>query len=305
MPTPAPAVHQVAVEVRAAALNFPDLLMIRGRYQSKPPVPFVPGMEFAGAITSLGAEVPGLHTGELVFGWMPHGALAEQIVVDAAQVRPIPRGMTVEQAAGFSVTYQTSYYALAIAGKLAPGETALILGAAGGVGLAAVEIALALGARVIAGASSDEKLAVCSAAGASAVINYQKEDLRSRVKQLTHDTGCDLVYDPLGGPYTEAALRALAWRGRYLVIGFAAGEIPRPPLNLVLLGEATVRGVIWGEARRREPQTLSLVEEKLGQLFVQKRIAPRVSHLLKFDQAREALQLLADRAAIGKVVLVP
>lgn len=305
LPAPVPAEHQVGVEVRAAAVNFPDLLMIHGRYQSKPPVPFILGLEFAGVVTSVGAGLQGWRTGDLVFGWMPHGTFAEQIVVDAAQVRHIPRGMSVEQAAAFGVAYQTSYYSLAIAGQLAAGETALILGAAGGVGLAAVEIAHALGARVIAAASSDAKLAACKTAGADALVNYQKEDLRARVKELTQDFGCDMVYDPIGGQYAEPALRALAWRGRYLVVGFAAGEIPRLPLNLVLLKEATIRGVVWGEARRREPQTLDVVEEKLAELLAQKRIAPHVSHRLKFDQAREALQMLASRTVVGRVVLVP
>src|SRR5918999_2321079 len=254
---------EVVVAVKAASVNFPDVLIIQNKYQFKPPLPFSPGSELAGVVKELGAGVQGFRPGDKVMAFTTYGAFAEEVKTEATRLVPIPAGMDYTQAAAFLLTYGTSDHALRDRGKLAAGETLLVLGAAGGVGLAAIEIGKALGARVIACASTEEKLAVCREHGADAGINYASEDLRERIKALSDGRGVDVVYDAVGGPYTEPAFRSLAWRGRHLVVGFAAGEIPKLPLNLALLKGAALVGVFWGDFARREPREFA---ESVAQL---------------------------------------
>src|SRR5213075_2071561 len=247
LPSPKPGAGEVVVSVKAASVNFPDVLIIQNKYQFKPPLPFSPGSEMAGLIKEVGEGVKGYKPGDRVIAFTTYGAFAEEVKVEAARLVPMPEGMDFNSAAAFLLTYGTSDHALRDRGALKAGETLLVLGAAGGVGLAAIQIGKALGARVIACASSEEKLAVCRSHGADAGIDYVKEDLRERIKALTDGRGVDVVYDAVGGPYTEPAFRSLAWRGRLLVVGFAAGEIPKLPLNLALLKGASVVGVFWGD----------------------------------------------------------
>ena len=254
LPSPRPGAGEVVIDVKAAGVNFPDVLIIQNKYQVKPPLPFAPGAELAGVIKETGAGVTGFAPGDRVIAMVSWGAYAEECVAPAAQLVSMPPGLDFATAAAFTLTYGTSWHALKDRGQLRAGETLLVLGAAGGVGLAAVEIGKALGARVIAAASSAEKLAVCRAHGADETIDYATEDLRARLKQLTGDKGADVVYDPVGGPYTEPAIRSTAWRGRYLIVGFANGEIPRIPLNLMLLKGSSLVGVYWGDWTRREPR---------------------------------------------------
>ena len=303
LPSPRPGDGEVVVTVKAASVNFPDVLIIQNKYQFKPPLPFSPGSELAGVVKELGAGVQGFRPGDKVMVFTTYGAFAEEVKTEATRLVPIPAGMDYTQAAAFLLTYGTSDHALRDRGKLAAGETLLVLGAAGGVGLAAIEIGKALGARVIACASSDDKLAVCRAHGADATINYAAEDLRERVKVLTEGRGADVVYDPVGGPYSEPAFRSLAWRGRLLVVGFAAGEIPKLPLNLALLKGASVVGVFWGDFARREPQRFG---ESVGQLtkwWAEGRLKPHVSHTMPLEKAADALKLMAARQVKGKLVL--
>ena len=267
LPSPRPGAGEVVIDVKAAGVNFPDVLIIQNKYQVKPPLPFAPGAELAGVIKETGAGVTGFAPGDRVIAMVSWGAYAEECVAPAAQLVPMPPGLDFATAAAFTLTYGTSWHALKDRGQLRGGETLLVLGAAGGVGLAAVEIGKALGARVIAAASSAEKLAVCRAHGADETIDYATEDLRARLKQLTGDKGADVVFDPVGGPYTEPAIRSTAWRGRYLIVGFANGEIPRIPLNLMLLKGSSLVGVYWGDWTRREPRAAAEgMKELLGWL---------------------------------------
>src|SRR6187455_1778576 len=253
LPSPKAGAGEVVVSVKAASLNFPDVLIIQNKYQFKPPLPFSPGSEMSGLVKEVGEGVKGYKPGDRVIAFTTYGAFAEEVKVEASRLVPIPDGMDYNSAAAFMLTYGTSDHALRDRGALKAGETLLVLGAAGGVGLAAIDIGKALGARVIACASSEEKLAVCRSHGADAGINYATEDLRERIKVLTEGRGVDVVYDAVGGPYSEPAFRSLAWRGRLLVVGFAAGEIPKLPLNLALLKGASAVGVFWGDFARREP----------------------------------------------------
>jgi NADPH2:quinone reductase len=253
VPSPEPGPGEAVVSVRVASLNFPDVLIIQDKYQVKPPLPFSPGSEAAGVVKSVGEGVTNVKPGDRVMALSTYGAFAEEVKTSAARLIPIPDGMDDEHAAAFGLTYFTSDHALRDRGDLKAGETLLVLGAAGGVGLAAIEIAKAIGATVIACASSGEKLAVCREHGADDGINYASEDLRDRIKALTGGKGPDVIYDAVGGAYTEPALRSIAWRGRLLVVGFAAGEIPKIPLNLTLLKGCAIVGVYWGEFTRREP----------------------------------------------------
>src|SRR5216110_2448227 len=264
LPSPTAAAGEVVVSVKAASVNFPDFLIIQNKYQFKPPLPFSPGSELAGVVKEVGSGVSGWRSGDRVIAFTTYGAFAEEVKTEAARLLPIPDGMDFNSAAAFVLTYGTSDHALRDRGALRAGETLLVLGAAGGVGLAAIEIGKALGARVIACASSDEKLAVCREHGADATINYASEDLRERIKALTEGRGVDVVYDAVGGPYTEPAFRSLAWRGRLLVVGFAAGDIPKLALNLALLKGAAVVGVFWGDFARREPKAFAGSIAQLG-----------------------------------------
>ena len=303
LPSPTAAAGEVVVSVKAASVNFPDFLIIQNKYQFKPPLPFSPGSELAGVVKEVGSGVSGWRSGDRVIAFTTYGAFAEEVKTEANRLLPLPEGMDFVTGAAFLLTYGTSEHALADRGELKKGETLLVLGAAGGVGLAAIEIAKALGARVIACASSEEKLAVCREHGADATINYAAEDLRERVKALTEDRGVNVVYDPVGGPYSEPAFRSLAWRGRLLVVGFAAGEIPKLPLNLALLKGASIVGVFWGDFARREPQRFRASVEQLGRWYREGKLRPHVSQTLPLAQAAEAINLLASRQAKGKIVL--
>ncbi|MGH8705156.1 MAG: NADPH:quinone oxidoreductase family protein [Burkholderiales bacterium] len=303
LPSPSPGAGEVVVSVRAASVNFPDVLIIQNKYQFKPPLPFSPGSELAGVVKEIGAGVSNVKPGERVIAFTTYGAFAEEVKVEAIRLVPIPQGMEFNSAAAFLLTYGTSDHALRDRGALQAGETLLVLGAAGGVGIAAIEIGKALGARVIACASSEEKLEVCRQHGADATINYAAEDLRERIKELTGGRGVDVVYDAVGGPYTEPALRSTAWRGRLLVVGFAAGEIPKIPLNLALLKGCAIVGVFWGDWARREPQAFAKSLHQLGAWFREGKLKPHVSATFPLAQAAEALKLMAARKVKGKVVL--
>jgi len=303
LPSPTPGAGEVVVTVKAASVNFPDVLIIQNKYQFKPPLPFSPGSELAGVVKEVGSGVSGWKPGDRVIAFTTYGAFAEEVKTEAARLLPLPAGMDFVTGAAFLLTYGTSDHALRDRGALKAGESLLVLGAAGGVGLAAIEIGSALGARVIAAASSEAKLAVCREHGADATINYATEDLRKRVQALTEGRGVDVVYDPVGGAYSEAAFRSLAWRGRLLVVGFAAGEIPKLPLNLALLKGAAAVGVFWGDFARREPQIFAESVSQLTRWYAEGRLRPHVSQTLPLAKAAEALKLLASREAKGKLVL--
>ena len=303
VPSPVPGPREVVISMRAASLNFPDVLIVQNKYQFKPPLPFSPGTELSGVVKAVGEGVTRVTPGDRVMAYTTYGAFAEEVKTEEARVLPMPPGMEFPAAAAFIVAYGTSDHALSDRAALRAGETLLVLGAGGGVGLAAVEIGKALGARVIACASSADKLAVSRAHGADEVIDYAKEDLRERIKQITEGRGVDVVYDPVGGPYTEPVLRSTAWRGRLLVIGFAAGDIPKIPLNLPLLKGTSIVGVFWGDFTRREPQAFAARMRQLGEWFEQGRLKPHVSETLPLDRAVEALRMMASRKVTGKVVL--
>jgi len=303
VPSPTPGPGEVVLSVKAASVNFPDVLIIQNKYQFKPPLPFSPGSEMAGVVKSVGGGVTAFKPGDTVMAITTYGAFAEEVKTEARRLLPIPTGMEFATAAAFGLTYATSEHALCDRGALQAGETLLVLGAAGGVGLAAIEIGKILGARVIACASSDDKLAVCRAHGADDTINYATEDLRERIKAITGGKGADVVYDPVGGPYTEPALRSIAWRGRLLVVGFAAGEIPKIPLNLTLLKGCAIVGVFWGEFTKREPESFAAAMAKLGRWYGEGRLKPHISATLPLERAAEALTLMAERKVKGKVVL--
>ncbi len=294
---------EAVIAVRAAGVNFPDVLIIQNKYQVKPPLPFSPGSEVAGVVTSVGAGVTGIAPGDHVLAITTYGGFAEEVKTEARRLLPIPPGMDFITAAAFGLTYATSDHALRDRGALQAGETLLVLGAAGGVGIAAIEIGKALGARVIACASTDEKLAVCRDHGADVTINYARDDLREQIKAHTDGRGPDVVYDPVGGPYTELALRSIAWRGRLLVVGFAAGEIPRIPLNLTLLKGCSIVGVFWGDFTRREPERFADAMRQLGRWYGEGKLRPHVSATFPLAQAPEALTLMANRQVTGKIVL--
>lgn len=294
---------EVIVGVKAASLNFPDVLIIQNKYQAKPTLPFSPGSEMSGIVKEVGEGVKGFKPGDRVLACTTFGAFAEEVKVEATRLLPIPQGMDFNSAAAFLLTYGTSDHALRDRAQLRAGETLLVLGAAGGVGLAAVEIGKALGARVIACASSADKLEVCRQHGADAGINYATEDLREKIRELTAGKGVDVVYDAVGGPYAEPALRSVGWRGRFLVIGFAAGEIPKIPLNLPLLKGSAIVGVFWGEFARREPKAFAESFAQLDRWFREGKLKPHVSQTFPLAKAVEALQLMAGRKAKGKIVL--
>ncbi len=303
LPSPRAGPGEVVVQVKAASVNFPDVLIIQNKYQFKPPLPFSPGSELAGVVKEVGAGVEGWRVGDKVIAFTTFGAFAEEVKTEASRLVRLPEGMTFETGAAFLLTYGTTDHALRDRGALAAGENLLVLGASGGVGLAAIQVGKALGARVIACASSEDKLSVCRSHGADATVNYASEDLRERVKALTEGRGVDVVYDPVGGPYSEPAFRSIAWRGRHLVVGFAAGEIPKLPLNLALLKGAAVVGVFWGDFARREGKRFADSVRQLTQWYGEGRLKPHVSQTLPLERAAEALKLMAARQVKGKLVL--
>jgi NADPH2:quinone reductase len=295
---------QVVVSVKACGVNFPDTLIIRGLYQFKPEPPFSPGSEVAGIVKAVGAGVERVKPGDRVIAFSAFGGFAEELLADAGGLIPMPPAMDFDTAASFVMTYGTSIHALKDRAHLRPGETLLVLGAAGGIGLAAVEIGKAMGAKVIAAASSDEKLAVCRQHGADAVINYSNEDLKARISALTDRQGVDVIVDPVGGAYSEPALRGMAWNGRFLVVGFTAGDIPRIPLNLALLKGCSIVGVFWGSFAARDPRrNHENLRELLG-WFEAGHLKPRISARYPLERAADALNDILQRKVIGKAVLV-
>lgn len=305
IPDPVPQKGEVVVRVRAAGVNFPDVLIIQKKYQVQPELPFTPGAEIAGEIEAVGEGVTTYKPGDRVLALCSIGGFAEKIALDAHRCAPIPDNVSYEVAAGFMLAFGTSHHAVVDRGEVKPGETVLVLGAAGGVGLAAVEIAKAKGARVIAAASSEEKLTICRERGADATINYTTEDLRAAIKQHTDGKGPDIIFDPVGGTLAEPAFRSIAWRGRYLVIGFAEGTIPSLPLNLPLLKGASLVGVFWGEFARREPKHQVAMMQDLFAMLARGEIRPLVSKTYALDETTQALQDMAARRVTGKIVILP
>jgi len=304
LPTPQPGPGQVRVAIKAASLNFPDLLIVQNKYQIKPPLPFVPGSEYAGVVEALGEGVTNLQVGQHVACLSGTGGFGTHTLAPAALCLPLPAGFPNTDAAAFIMTYATSHHALIDRGQLKPGETVLVLGAAGGVGTAAIQIAKAAGARVIAAASSDDKCALCRQIGADATINYSRENLRDALKALTEGKGPDVVYDPVGGDLAEPALRSIAWRGRYLVVGFAAGPIPALPLNLPLLKGAALVGVFWGDFAKREPKANAAMMMTLAQWYAQGKIKPVIDSTLPLAELKAAYARMGARDVKGKLVLV-
>jgi len=304
LPTPEPQPGEVRIAVKAASLNFPDLLIVEGKYQFKPALPFVPGAEYAGLVDAVGAGVTNVKAGDTVAAIAGTGGFATHACVKATQVIPLPPGFDVEHGAAFAFTYGTSHHALVDRAQLQPGETVLVLGAAGGVGTAALQIAKAVGARVIAAASSAEKCALCTELGADATINYSTGNLREALKALTEGRGPDVVYDPVGGDFAEPAFRSIAWRGRYLVVGFAGGAIPALPWNLALLKGASVVGVFWGEFVKREPKANAAALQQLAQWYAQGKIRPVIDQRMPMAQIEVAYARMASRQVRGKLLLV-
>ena len=294
---------QVVVGVKAAGVNFPDVLIIQGKYQFKPEPPFSPGGEVAGVITQLGAGVHGVKLGDRVIASSTFGGFAQELVTDADRLIPMPDAMDFVPASAFVLTYGTSYHALKDRAQLKSGETLLVLGASGGVGLAAVQIGKAMGAHVIAAASSDAKLSVCKDNGAHELINYAQEDLRARIKASTGGRGVDVVYDPVGGAYSELALRDTAWNGRFLVVGFAAGDIPKVPLNLALLKGCSIVGVFWGAFTRNQPEVNRRNNQELLQMYLDGKVKPHIHATYPLERASEALNEVMNKRVSGKVVL--
>jgi NADPH2:quinone reductase len=305
VPSPRPGPNQVVIDVKASSLNFPDALMVKGLYQTKPPLPFSPGSELSGVVKEIGEGVGQFKVGDRVVGFCGHGGFAEECVAPADRLMLLPPGMDFDLGAAFGLTYCTSLHGLQECAHLKAGETLLVLGAAGGVGIAAIEIGKIMGARVIAAASSDEKLAVCKKAGADETINYSKEDLRQRLKDIAGEKGVDVVYDPVGGPYSEPALRATGWAGRFLVVGFAAGEIPKIPLNLVLLRERAIIGVYWGDWTRRDPAGHIRNIMQLIKWIAEGKIKPLISERVSLRDTPAAMTRLTERKVKGKVVVLP
>ncbi len=304
LPTREPGAGEVRIAIRAASLNFPDLLIVLGKYQFKPPLPFVPGAEFSGIVEAVGEGVGHLRPGMPVAALAGTGGFGTHAIVNASRVLPLPPGFALEDAAAFAFTYGTSHHALVDRAQLKAGETVLVLGAAGGVGTAALQIAKAAGARVIAAASTDEKCALCRELGADATINYGTQNLREALKALTQGKGPDVVYDPVGGDLAEPAFRSIAWRGRYLVIGFAGGGIPALPWNLALLKGASVVGVFWGDFVQREPQASAAALGQLAQWYAQGLIKPVIDQRLPMSELKAAYTRMGSRQVRGKLLLV-
>ena len=304
VPTPAPQAGEVRVAIQAASLNFPDLLIVEGKYQFKPALPFVPGAEFAGLVDAVGAGVTHLKVGDPVAAIAGTGGFATHACVAAERVLPLPPGFALDDAAAFAFTYGTSHHALMDRAQLKAGETVLVLGAAGGVGTAALQIAKAAGARVIAATSSDEKCALCRSLGADETLNYSTQNLRDTLKALTGGKGPDVVYDPVGGDLAEPVFRSIAWRGRYLVVGFAGGGIPALPWNLALLKGASVVGVFWGDFVKREPRSSAAALGQLAQWYAQGLIKPVIDQRLPMSELPAAYARMGTRQVLGKMILV-
>jgi NADPH2:quinone reductase len=305
IPEPKAGPGEAVVAIKAAALNFFDLLIIAGKYQHKPPFPFSPAAEFAGVVESVGAGVSNVAPGDRVIGWTGWGAAREKIAAGAAHLVKLPENLDFDRAAGLTVTYATTLYGLRERGNLKKGETLVVLGASGGVGLAAIEIGKIMGARVIACASSEEKLAFAKAHGADETVNYASTDLRDALKRLGGPNGIDVVYDPVGGPYAEPALRSLGWEGRYLVVGFAAGDIPKIPLNLVLLKSCDIRGVLWGSWTVHDPKGQLALMKDIAAWCAEGKLSAHVYAAYPLAETAAALKAIAERKVMGKIVLRP
>jgi NADPH2:quinone reductase len=304
LPTPTPQAGEVLVAIRAASLNFPDLLIVQNKYQMKPPLPFVPGSEYAGVVEAVGEGVRHVKVGDAVAAFGGIGGFGTHAIAKAATVMPLPSGFAFDDASAFVLTYGTTHHALLDRAALKPDETVLILGAAGGVGTAAIQIAKAVGARVIAAASSDDKCALCLQLGADSAINYSSANLRDEIKRLTDGKGPDVVYDPVGGDLAEPVFRSIAWRGRYLVVGFAQGAIPSLPLNLALLKGASIVGVFWGDFARREPEANAKGLAELGRWYAQGLIKPVIDQRLPMRELPKAFARMGSRQVRGKLVMI-
>ncbi len=308
LPTPEPKAGEVLIEIQAASLNFPDLLIVQNKYQMKPPLPFVPGSEYAGVVRAVGEGVKHLQAGQSVACLSGTGGFATHTVAPANLCMPLPPGFSPVDAAAFIMIYATSWHALMDRAALQAGETVLVLGAAGGVGTAAIQLAKAAGARVIAAASTDEKCALCKTLGADETINYSvhtpTKGLRDEIKRLTDGKGPDVIYDPVGGEFAEPAFRSIAWRGRYLVVGFASGPIPSLPLNLTLLKGASIVGVFWGEFAKREPQANAQMMQTLAGMYLKGEIKPQIDQTLPMQELPKAFAVMGSRSVKGKLVLV-
>ncbi len=304
LPTPQPGAGEVLIEIQAASLNFPDLLIVQNKYQMKPELPFVPGSEYAGVIRAVGEGVTHLQVGQSVACLSGTGGFGTHTLAPAKLCMPLPAGFPPVDAAAFIMTYATSHHALIDRGQLKAGETVLVLGAAGGVGTAAIQIAKAAGAKVIAAASTDEKCALCKTLGADETINYTTANLREALKALTEGKGPDVIYDPVGGEFAEPAFRSIAWRGRYLIIGFAGGPIPALPLNLPLLKGASLVGVFWGDFARREPKANAAMMAELAQWYGQGKIKPVIDSAMPMSELKAAYAHMGSRGVKGKLVMV-
>ena len=307
LPTPEPKADEVRVAIRAASLNFPDLLIVQNKYQMKPPLPFVPGSEYAGVIEAVGADVKHVKLGDSVAAFGGTGGFGTHAIVKAALVMPLPKGFAFDDASAFVLTYATTHHALLDRAALKAGETVLVLGAAGGVGTAAIQIAKAVGARVIAAASSEAKCALCTQLGADATINYgglAPANLRDEIKRLTDGKGPDVVYDPVGGDLAEPVFRSIGWRGRYLVVGFAQGGIPALPWNLALLKGASIVGVFWGDFARREPQANAAALAELAKWYAEGKVKPVIDQRLPMTELPKAFAIMGSRQVRGKLVMV-
>jgi NADPH2:quinone reductase len=304
LPDPLHGPNQILIAVEACGVNFPDVLIIQNKYQFKPELPFAPGGEVAGKILAMGDQVQGFEVGQPVLALCGWGGFAEKVAVDIDRVFPLPPGLSPEVAATTLYTYGTSYHALKDRANLQPGETLLVLGAAGGVGLAAVELGKLMGAKVIAAASSNEKLALCREKGAELTINYENEDLKTRIKELTEGRGVDVVYDPVGGKFTESAVRGMAWKGRYLIVGFANGDIPQIPMNLPLLKGCSIMGVFWGQFSKVEAKTSFQNIRQLVAWIQEGKIKQYIGRTYSLEEAPEALRAILDRKMLGKGVVV-
>jgi len=304
LPTPVPKAGEVLIEIKAASLNFPDLLIVQNKYQMKPPLPFVPGSEYAGVVQAIGEGVKHLAVGQSVACLSGTGGFGTHTIAPAALCMALPPGFSHVDAAAFIMIYATSHHALIDRGQLKASETVLVLGAAGGVGTAAIQIAKAAGAKVIAAASTDEKCALCKSIGADVTINYSKENLREAIKAATEGKGPDIIYDPVGGNFAEPALRSIAWRGRYLVVGFASGPIPALPFNLALLKGASIVGVFWGDFARREPKANATMMAELAGWYAQGKVKPVIDRTMPMAELKAAYAHMGSRGVMGKLVMV-
>ena len=304
LPTPLPGPGQVRIDIKAASLNFPDILIVQNKYQFKPDLPFVPGSEYAGIISAVGEGVKHLSVGQSVACLSGTGGFGTQVLAPAERCMPLPPGFPHIDAAAFIMIYATSHHALVDRAQLQAGETVLVLGAAGGVGTSAIQIAKVKGAKVIAAASSDEKCAMCKSIGADITINYSQGNLREQIKEATGGKGPDIIYDPVGGDFAEPAFRSIGWRGRYLVVGFASGPIPSLPLNLTLLKGASIVGVFWGDYSRREPQANALMMQELAQWYAQGKIKPVIDRTMPMAELKAAYERMGTRGVMGKLVMV-